>query len=156
MSEELSETSKGKDIFHLLDKFFKQNHLDWGKLIGCTTDGAPSILGRKSGFQAYVKAMSLKATFVHCFIYRFAFRAKIMPLELLSSLNRIIKIVNFIKASALNTRLLATLCEDLGSDYKCLLYHTEVHWLSRENMTRRVFELMEELLVIFREKKPQF
>ena len=29
MSEELSETTKGKDIFNLLDKFFKQNHLDW-------------------------------------------------------------------------------------------------------------------------------
>ena len=68
MSEELSETTKGKDIFNLLDKFFKQNHLDWEKLVGCTTDGAPSMLGRKSGFQAYVKAMSPKATFVYCFI----------------------------------------------------------------------------------------
>ena len=34
MSEELSETTKGKDIFNLLDKFFKQNHLDWEKLVG--------------------------------------------------------------------------------------------------------------------------
>ena len=52
MSEELSETAKGKDIFNLRDKFFKQNHLDWEKLVGCTTDGAPSMLGQKSGFQA--------------------------------------------------------------------------------------------------------
>ena len=96
MSEELSETTKGKDIFNLLDKFFKQNHLDWEKLVGCTTDGAPSMLGRKSGFQAYVKAMSPKATFVHCFINRYALCAKVMPPELLSCLNRIIKIVNFI------------------------------------------------------------
>ena len=44
MSEELSEITKGKDIFNLLDKFFKQNHLDWEKLVGCTTDGAPSTV----------------------------------------------------------------------------------------------------------------
>ena len=132
MSEELSETTNGKDIFNLLDKFFKQNHLDWEKLVGCTTDGAPSMLGRKSGFQAYVKAMSPKATFVYCFIHRFALCAKVVPPELLSCLNRIIKIVNIIKASALNTRLSARLCEDLGSDYKYLLYHAEVRWLHEE------------------------
>ena len=152
MSEELSETTKGKDIFNLLDKFFMQNHLDWEKLVGCTTDGAPSMLGRKSGFQADVEAMLPKATFVHCFIHRFALCAKVMPPELLSCLNRIIKIMNFIKASALNTRMLARLCEDLGSDYKYLLYHTEVRWLSRGNMTRRVLELKKELLMFFSEK----
>ena len=54
MNEELSETTDGKDIFNLLDKFFKQSHLDEDKLVGCTTDGAPSMLSRKSGFQAYV------------------------------------------------------------------------------------------------------
>ena len=124
MSEELSKTTKGKDIFNLLDKFFKQNHLDWEKLVGYTTIGASSMLGRKSGFQVYVKAMSPKATFVHCFIHRFALYARVMPPELLWCLSRIIKIVNFIKASAPNTRLFARLCEDLGSDYKYLLYHT--------------------------------
>ena len=130
--------------------------MDWEKLVGCTTDGAPSMLGQKSGFRAYVKAMSPKATFVLCFIHRFALRAKVMPSELLSCLNRIIKIVNFIKASAMNTQLFARLCEDLGSDYKYLLYYTEVRWLSRGNMTQRVFELKEELLVFFREKNSEF
>jgi len=41
-----------------LDNFFKQNEQDWGKLTECTTDGAPSMLGCKSGFTAQVKAMS--------------------------------------------------------------------------------------------------
>ena len=79
-----------------------------------------------------------------------------MPPELLSCLNRIITIVNFIKASAVNAQLFARLCEDLGSDYKYLLYHTEVRWLSRGNMTRRVFELKEELFLFFREKNSEF
>ena len=86
MSEELSEISKEKDIFNLLDKFFKQNHLDWGKLVRCTTDSAPSMLGQKSGFQAYVKAMSPKTTFVYCFVHRFALCAKILPPEIINML----------------------------------------------------------------------
>ena len=45
ISKRLSSTTKGKDIFEVLDNFFKQNELDWKKLIGCTTSGAPSMLG---------------------------------------------------------------------------------------------------------------
>ena len=127
-----------------------------GKLIGCTTDGAPSMLGQKSGFQAYLKTVSPNATVVHCFIHRFALNAKTLPPELLSCLNQIMKMVSFVKSSALNTRLFARLCEDLGSKHKCLLYHTEVQWLSRGNMTRPVFELKNELLAFFREKISDF
>nr|XP_039255363.1 zinc finger BED domain-containing protein 5-like [Styela clava] len=96
LSQELCSTTKGKDVFSVLDNFFKLNGLDWRKLIGCTTDGAPSMLGRKSGFQAHVKAVSPNVTGVHCFIHRFALSAKILPPKLLSCLNRIIKIVNFV------------------------------------------------------------
>ena len=109
----------------------------------------------KIGFQAYLK-LSPNATFVHCFIHRFALSAKTLAPELLSCLNRIVKMVNFVKSSALNTRLFARLCEDLGSEHKCLLYHTEVRWLSRGNMTRRVFELKNVLLAFFRERNSDF
>ena len=137
-------------------RIFKENELDWSKLIGCTTDGAPVMLGRKSGFQTYVKDIAVNATFVHCFIHRFALCTKVLPAELMSRLNKIIKIVNFIKTSALNSRLFARLCEDVSSARKCLLFHTEVRWLSRGNMTRRVFELRHELLTFFKEKNHEF
>ena len=96
-------TTKGKEVFNVLDNFFKLNELDWRKLIGCTTDGAPSMLGRKSGFQAHVKAVSPNVTSVPCFIHRFALSAKVLPPKLLSCLYRIIKMVNVVKTSALNT-----------------------------------------------------
>ena len=57
MSKELSSTTKGKDVFEVSDNFFKQNELDWKKLIGCTTDGAPFMLGPKSGFTTYIKTV---------------------------------------------------------------------------------------------------
>ena len=79
-----------------------------------------------------------------------------LPPELLSCLQQIIKIVNFVKTSALNIRLFANLCADLGSDHKCLLFYTEVRWLSRGNMTRRVFELRNELLEFYEERNHNF
>ena len=74
----------------------------------------------------------------------------------MSCLNKIIKIVNFIKISALNSQLFARLCEDVSSAHKCLLFHTEVRWLSHRNMTWRVFELRHELLTFFKEKNHKF
>ena len=69
LNHEVSTTSKRKNIFNVLNNFFKENELDWGKLVGCLADGAPSMLGRKSGFQAHVKAVSPSAISVHCFSY---------------------------------------------------------------------------------------
>ena len=156
LNQELAATTKEKDVFNVLADFFKENELDWSKLVGYTTDGAPAMLGRKSGFQTYVKDVAANTTFVHCFIHRFALCTKVLPAELMSRLNKIIKIVNFIKTSALNSRLFARLCEDVSSAQKCLLFHTEVRWLSRGNMTRRVFELRHELLTFFKEKNHEF
>ena len=75
---------------------------------------------------------------------------------MLSCLHRVIKLVNFVKTSALNTRLFKRLCEDLSSNYTCLLYYTEVRWLSRGNATRRLFELRDELLHFFKKKNHDF
>ena len=156
LSQELAATTKGKDVFNVLVDFFKENELDWSMLVGCTTDGAPAMLGRKSEFQAYVKNVAENATFDHCFIHRFTLCTKALPSELMSYLNKIIKIVNVIKTSALNFRLFARLCQDVCFEHKCLLFHTEVRWLSRRNMTKRVFELRHKLFTFFREKNHKF
>ena len=105
MSKELSSTTKGKKVFEVLYNFFKQNEIDWKKLIGCTTDGAPSMLGRESGFTTYVETVLSNATIVHCFIRRFVLCAKMLPEKMLLCLKRVIKLVNFVKTSAANTRL---------------------------------------------------
>ena len=86
MSKEVAGTTKGKNIFNIEDEFFKKNDLEWSQLIGFTTDGAPAMLGRKSGFQSYIKAVSPEIIFTHCFIYTFALCAKVLSTELLSCL----------------------------------------------------------------------
>ena len=101
-------------FFEVLDNIFKQNELDWKKLIGCTIDGAPSMLGRKSGFTTYVETVSSNATIVHCFIHRFAICAKMLPEKMLLCLKRVIKLVNFVKTSAVNTDCLSDFAKILA------------------------------------------
>ena len=91
-------TTKGENVFELVDNFFKENGLQWTKLVGCTIDGAPAMFGRKSGFQARMKAVSSSFTSVHCLVHRFA--AKFRPPDIKASLNLIVKIVNYIKTCA--------------------------------------------------------
>lgn len=42
----LEATTKGGDIFEILESFFKQHELNWKDMKGCTTDGAPAMLGK--------------------------------------------------------------------------------------------------------------
>ena len=92
-------------MFEIDDNFFKENGLLWGKLVGCATDGARAMFRRKSGFQGRVKAMSLSINSVHCFMHGFAFASKFLPPNLKTSLSLVVKMVNYIKTSALNSRL---------------------------------------------------
>ena len=57
--------------------------------------------------------------------------------------------VNFIKSSALNTRMFRLLCQEIDSDHENLLFYTEVRWLSRGNMLSRVSSLKNQLLEFF-------
>ena len=91
-------------------------------LVGCTIDGAPSMLGCRSGFQLYVKAVSPNVTSVHCFIHGFALCTEVLPAQLLACLKQVVKVINFVKALALNTGLFKQPCEDLGSKHTSLLY----------------------------------
>ena len=53
--------------------------------------------------------------------------------------------VNFVKASAMNSRLFEKMCVDFGSEFKHLLFYSSVRWLSRGKVLRRVVDLRSEL-----------
>ena len=65
----------------------------------------------------------------------------------------VIKVVYYVKSSALNTRLFSKLCKDMDADYIALLYQTQVRWLSKGNMLFHIFELKEvKLFLVAKEK----
>ena len=78
-------------------------------------------------------------------LHRPALASKTLPESHQKVLDQLIKIVNFIKAGALNSRLFKAFCADMDSDHQMLLYYTPTRWLSKGNVTQRVFELREEL-----------
>ena len=141
----LDTNTKASDVMEKVDHFFNENGIAWKNLCGVCTDGAPALLGSKSGFRALVQKKTPNVLFTHCFIHREALASKTLPCGLQDVLIFTIKIVNFVKSSALHTRLFRKLCEDMGSEHINLLYYTKVQWLSKRNVLSRVFELCDEL-----------
>ena len=141
----LESTTKAVDVMQTLAKFFDQEELKWENLCGVCTDGAPAMLGVRSGLQTLVRNRSPDAVSMHCMIHRQALALKTLPESLQDALNIAIKTVNFIKNGALNTRLFRNLCSEMNAEHQNLLYYTRVCWLSKGNVLARVFELREEL-----------
>ncbi|XP_067936785.1 protein FAM200C-like [Watersipora subatra] len=67
----LTETTTAADVMNLVSDFFSKEHLDWGKLIGVCTDGAPAMLGCRTGFAQLVrkKNPSVVEGFHQCLAY---------------------------------------------------------------------------------------
>ncbi|XP_067943022.1 zinc finger BED domain-containing protein 5-like [Watersipora subatra] len=130
---------------NLVSDFFSKEHLDWGKLIGVCTDGAPAILGCLAGFAQLVKETNPLVVSTYCFIHRQALAAKTLPKGLQEHLSSVIKVVNFVKGSALQTRLFHKLCKDMDAVHSSLLFYTKVRWLSKGNMLLNFFNLRAEV-----------
>ena len=78
-------------------------------------------------------------------IHREALAAKTLPICLNIVLQDAVKIVNFVKNSALNTSLFRNICLEMDAVQKNLLYHTEVRWLSKGNVLKRILDLKDEI-----------
>lgn len=151
-SQELETTSQGADVMDVICQYFDKYGLMWQKLAGFCTDGAPAMLGSRSGLAALIKKKNPSAITTHCVIHRQALAAKTLPECFAITMRTTVQVVNFIKRSALNTRLFKKLCSDMNSEHETLLFHTEVRWLSKGNMLSRLYELREEVKLFLTNK----
>jgi hypothetical protein len=67
----------------------------------------------------------------NCFIHRKALASKTIPSDLSEVLKEVVKIVNFIRGSSLNNRLIQIFCSINVVNHTHLLQHTEIRWFSR-------------------------
>ena len=102
------------------------------------------MLGKTSGFATLVKKEAPHIIVTHCFLHRHALASKILSSTLQQILSASVKVVNFIRARALNHCIFKKLCQEMGAQHEVLLYHTEVCWLSRGQVLKRLMELRKE------------
>ena len=151
----LETTTKAEDVFRVVDAYFHKNGMKWEKLVGIFTDGAPAMLGCRSGFITRVKQKNPDAVGTHYVIHREALTSKTLPAAMKKKLANIIRIVNFIKSSAVNSRLFSQLCKHMDSNHENLLFYTNVRWLSKGNMLARVYGLKDEVSIFLESQGKQ-
>ncbi|XP_068209234.1 protein FAM200A-like [Palaemon carinicauda] len=90
---------------------------------------------------------------VHCLLHRENLVGRHLSPGLNEMMNEAVQIVNYIKTSALNTRLFEQLCADFDAEHRHLLFHSNIRWLSRGKLLRRLLDLRDELEIFLIEKK---
>lgn len=141
-----------------VNNFFVTNNILWENCVCVTSDGAAALTGSKKGFKAKVIEIAPHTKFVHCIIHRQAIAAKKLEPEIHRVLQDVISVVNFVKTRPLNSRIFSIICNEMGSSHENLLYHTEIRWLSRGKVLKRVVELKDELRIFLldKDKSSQF
>ena len=133
------------EIFKVLDDFIDQNGISWEKCVGVCSDNARAMTGRHGGVVTRIQSVAPNVVLTHCSIYREALAAKTLQSSFKDVLDNAIKVVNLIKARALNSPMFTIMCNDMGAEHDKLLLHTEVRWLSRGKVLFRLFELRAEV-----------
>lgn len=141
--ETLRNTTKSEDLFAAVERVLDTNGLSWEKMVGITTDGAPAMVGRKAGLATLVSQKVAqcggKVAKYHCILHQEQLCAKSLGLG--DVVRSVIAIINCIHSKALSHRQFRALLEEVDSEYKDVLYHQEVRWLSRGKVLKRFFEL---------------
>ena len=75
----LETTTTARDVFDTVGSFQQNHDIPWGNVCGVCTDGAPAMLGCRSGFQRLVVNASPKAIGTHCMIHRQVIATKTSP-----------------------------------------------------------------------------
>ena len=104
----------------------ENNELDIKNCVGICSDGAAAMIGEKSGVIRRIKDFAPECVSTHCFLHRESLATKKLSSKLNNMLCEVLKIVNHIKGSPLNSRLFTLLCDDMQANHKQLLFHSSV------------------------------
>lgn len=151
----LRNTTRGEDIYRALKECLVNNDIDLQKLVSVTTDGAPSMVGRRLGLIGHLMADNDFPDFhaYHCIIHQQSLCSKMKDVELDSVMKAVVKIVNFVRANPLHHRQFKALLSEYESNYDDVILHADVRWLSRGKVLSRVNDVVNELKVFLREKR---
>lgn len=137
-------STKGRDIYEAL-----KNSVDrFGGFEKCSsiiTDGAPAMVGEKSGLIGLLREDGMNFPAFHCIIHQQALCGKSLKQD--ETLQKIVKTINMIRGGnrALLHRQFRQFLEDMESEYGDLLLYNHVRWLSAGNCLQRFFVLRKDI-----------
>ena len=157
--QSMKDTTTGGDIFAEVCDAIERFGLDWSKLCGMASDGAPAMSGLGVGLVGRVKAelrekgLNDDIVVFHCIIHQENLCAK--TLKFTHVIGPVSQAVNFIRARGFNHRQFQKFLDDLNTSHQDLVYFCEVRWLSKGRMLRRFYDLREEVsLFLTRKGRP--
>ncbi|KAF7246160.1 General transcription factor II-I repeat domain-containing protein 2B [Varanus komodoensis] len=142
-------TTTGSDLFTEVNTCMNKLGLKWENLVGVTTDGCPNLTGKNVGLS---KQMQDKVTeinpeqkliLLHRIIHQEVLCKSVLKIN--HVIDVVTKVVNFIRARALNHRQFVVYLEEHESEHGDLGYQTAVRWLSLGKVLKRVWDLRAEI-----------
>ena len=146
--------TRGSDLFASVCEAVDDMKLQWSKVSGIITDGAPAMAGERSGLSTLicnkVSEEGGNAIKLHCIIHQQALCAKHLKSE--HVMKPVVKAINYIRSKALYHRQFQQFLLDIQAEYGDVIYHNDVRWLSRGSALQRFFALREEIGQFLSEK----
>ncbi|GBL90748.1 General transcription factor II-I repeat domain-containing protein 2A [Araneus ventricosus] len=149
----LKGTTKGCDIFREFQEGLLTFKVPIAKICNITTDGAPNMTGKKSGFLGLFNENypGKNVVFLHCVIHQDALCKSALNMK--PVLDAVVKLVNTIRSRGLTHRQFRDFLQSVQSEYSDVLYYTKVRWLSEECVFKRVWQLKDDIVSFFHEKQ---
>ena len=154
----LKHRTRGSDLCNAVSDAIEKSNLKWSQLVGVTTDGAPSMIGKESGLVTLLRKKAMDNSesdliHYHCIIHQEALVACVLTMN--DVMNVVVKSVNFIKKTGLNHCQFKTFLEECNAEYEDVVYFAAVRWLSKGATLMRFFLLRNEIAEFMNSKNQQ-
>ncbi|XP_072377981.1 general transcription factor II-I repeat domain-containing protein 2-like [Diabrotica undecimpunctata] len=148
--------TRGEDIFSSVQDYFISENIPLQKLVGITTDGAPAFTGVHNGFIALCRKDDTfpNCLTYHCIVHQQALCGKFLNAD--NVVKVVVKLVNQVRAHALQRRQFRTLIAEINLEYGELLLHTEIRWLSKGKIPSHFYELLQALIAFLKELRENY
>ena len=107
------------ELFKSLNDYISRK-LKWSYCVSICTGRVAAMTGHLIGLVAWIKEVAPECESTHCIIHRKMLATRKMLPDLKSVLDHVVKIINYIKARALNLRLFEQLCEEMDEKHKLI------------------------------------
>ena len=118
----MQSTTTGQNICEEVTKLMNKFEIDSSKLVGITTDGAPSMVGKNNGFvKRLLDVIQTENVLVsHCIIHQESLCSKVLGFG--EVMKNVVSCVNYIRSRGLNHSQFKSFLQALNSDYPDVNY----------------------------------